>query len=116
MAMSLELIDYVSITTQNGTTDTLSPQPSDNCHTLVVYNTHATLSALVAVIDSATALTASNAATLPPGSSITLRIGTHTNRPCGSLDTGSRKLRVEGVGGTPVLSFQYVNSTRETTP
>jgi hypothetical protein len=115
MALSLELIDYVTITTQNGVTDTLSPQPSDNCHTIVVFNTDSTDGALVGIVPTGNALTTSTAALVPAGGSLTLRIGTQSFRPCGSF-TGNRKLKVEGIGATPTVSFQYINSTVETPP
>ena len=118
MALSLELIDYISLTTQNGVTETLDPQPLDNCHTIVIFNTDTTAAngTRVGIVPDADALTASNSALIPGGSAITLRIGTSAFRPCGSLDEGNRKLRVEGVGSTPIVSFQYINSTIPTAP
>jgi len=118
MALSVELIDYVTITTQNGVTDTLATQPLDNCHTIVIYNTDATVAngCLVGVVPDATALTSLNSATIPGAGALTLRIGTAMYRPNGSFDNGNRKLRVEGIGSTPIVSFQYINSTVDTAP
>lgn len=117
MALSTNLIDYASITAQSGVTDDVGVQPSDNCHTIVVYNTTADTGVLVGIVPTGTNLTAANSATIPGGGSLTLRIGTRVYRPCGPIGTGGNvRLRVEGIGGTPVLSFQYINSAQDTAP
>lgn len=116
---STSLVDYVEITTQNGVTDELAKQPADNCHTIVVYNTSTTLAALVGFTVTGVGIASNSAAVVPAGGSLTLRIGTYSFRPCGSLKNsgaGSIKLAVEGVGGTPTLNLQYINSTVEVAP
>ena len=115
MALSTNLIDYVSITTQNGVTDNVNPQPSDNCHTIIMFNTSTTNAAYVGVVPSGTNLDATNSATLPAEGTMTLRVGTMIYRPGGRFG-GNMTLRVEGVGGTPTLQFQFVNASREVAP
>ena len=109
MALSTNTIDYVAETTQNGVTTTVATQPADNCHTIVILNVDGASAAYVAIVDTADVLSA----TYPPlaaGGALTLRIGTAQYRPGGSLTGGTQRLRVEGIGGTPVLSFQFINT------
>jgi len=115
MALSINLIDYVSVTTQNGTSADAGTQPGDNCHTIVVLNTDGSAAALVGIVTSGTNLTAANSATLTAGATLTLRIGTRIYRPCGQIGAAVR-LRTEGVSGTPVLSFQFINASRDIAP
>jgi len=114
MAYSRELIDYATDTAA-GSAD-VSVQPSDNCHTIIVYNTDAADAVLVGIVANGTALTTANAATIPAGGSITLRIGTYEHRPFGSFTAATRKLRLAAVANNPVVSFQYVNSTGNVAP
>lgn len=116
MPLSPNLIDYALDTAGNGTTADVSKQPDDNCHTIIVYNLDGTLSALVGIVPVATNLTASNSATIPPGGSVTYRIGWARFRPCGTIGGGQARLRLEGVGGTPQVSFQFINSATEVAP
>lgn len=116
MALSTNLIDYSTIVTQNGVTDDVGAQPADNCHTIVVYNTSTTNAARVGIVASGTGLTSGNSALLPAGGSLSLRIGTRVYRPCGAIASGSTVVRVEGVAGTPTLSFQYINSAQDIAP
>lgn len=114
MAYSRELIDYATVTA--GATADVSPRPDDNCHTIVVYNTDAANNALVGIVASGTPLTSANAAIIPAGGSLTLRIGTYEYRPFGSFSASTRVLRCAAVAGAPVVSFQYINSTGATPP
>ena len=121
MAISTNLIDYATDTTANGTTANASVQPSDNCHTIVILNTDGSNSALVGIVDTGTDLTSANSATIIAGASLSLKIGTSQFRPCGSLNNtggsaGPQVLRHEGIGGTPVISFQFLNSTLPVAP
>jgi hypothetical protein len=114
MAYSRELITYATDTA--GASADVSVQPSDNCHTIIVYNTDATNAVLVGIVASGAALTTANAATIPAGGSITLRIGTYDYRPFGAFSASTRVIRLAAVAGTPVVSFQYVNATGATPP
>ena len=114
MALSTELIDYATDTA--GATADVSVQPADNCHTIVVFNTDGTDSALVGIVANATALTTANAAILPAGGSLTLRIGTAEYRPFGKFTAATRVLRMVAVANTPIVSFQFVNSAGPTPP
>ncbi len=117
MALSPNLVDYATDAAGNGTTADVSKQPDDNTHTVIVYNLDGTLSALVGFVPQGTNLTASNSATIPPGGSITYRIGWARFRPCGGIGAGRAvALRLEGVGGTPSVSFQFINSAVEVAP
>lgn len=117
MPMSTNLVDTVEVTT-GGTTATLSPQPGDNCHTIIVFNEDGTNSALFGFVGTATALTTANSFIVPAGSAITLRIGTMKYRPIGAFGGLSGiVMRVKNNGaGTPILSVQYVNSAGDTPP
>jgi hypothetical protein len=114
MAYSRELIDYATDT--SGATANVSVIPYDNCHTIIVYNTDATDAVLVGIVANGTALTTANAATIPAGGSITLRIGTAEYRPFGSFGVTTRMLRLAAVANTPVVSFQMLNSTQAVAP
>jgi len=118
MSLSTNMIDYATDTAGNGTTADVSTQPADNCHTIIVYNTDGTNSALVGIVDVATNLTTSNSATLIAGASLSMKIGTQEFRPCGNLNDGTatQVLRLEGVAATPVVSFQFINSTGSVPP
>ncbi len=113
MAYSPAPADYLTITTQNGVTDQLNPQPADNCHTIILLNLSTTDSALYALQPTGTDLSTANAATLPPGAAITLRLGTEAYR--GRFGV-TYFLLVEGIGATPTLSIQYLNSTVPVAP
>lgn len=117
MALSTNLLDTVEVTT-GAATATLATQPGDNCHTIVVYNQDGTNSALFGFVGTATALTTANSVIVPASSAITLRIGTARYRPCGRFGgVSSTVVRVKNNGaGTPILSFQFVNSTGDTPP
>lgn len=117
MPVSTNLLEIVEIAT-SGTTATVSPQPSDNCHTITVFNQDTTNAALFAFVSAATALTSANAVIVPAGGAVTLKIGTAQYRPCGSFGGISTiVLRVKNNGaGTPTLSIQYLNSSAPTPP
>ena len=117
MALSTNLMDTVEVTT-GAATATVATQPSDNCHTVIVYNEDGTNSALFGFVGTATALTTANSVIVPPGSAVTLRIGTAKYRPCGRFGgISSIVMRVKNNGaGTPILSIQFVNSTGDTPP
>ncbi len=117
MAISTNLIDYATDTTSTSSAD-VSTQPADNCHTIVMLNTDGTDSVLVGIVDTGTNLTASNSATLIAGASLSLKIGSNQYRPCGSLNsgTGPQVLRVEALASTPIVSFQFLNSTLPVAP
>ena len=114
MAYSPELIDYVT-QTSGGDAD-VTTQPSDNCHTLIVYNTDAANAALLGIVPNGAALTTANSTSIPAGGTLTLRIGTYEYRPFGTFGTGTRLLRLKAGAGTPVVIFQYVNSVGNTAP
>jgi hypothetical protein len=117
MAYSTNLIDYSSITT--GASADAPVQPSDNCHTIILYNRDATNAALVGIVTVGVVLTTANSAYLPAGAALTLRIGTAAYRPCGSIgpaSQGTTVLRTAAVAGTPALSVQYINSTQPVAP
>mgnify|MGYP003112553377 FL=1 len=114
MAYNTELINYVSQTA--GGSANVTTQPADNCHTIVVFNSDATNSARVAVAANGTTLTAANSALIPAGGSLTLRIGTSEYRPFGTFQTSQRVLICAAVAGSPILNFQYLNSTRAVAP
>lgn len=117
MALSTNLLDPVEVTT-GAATATLSLQPRDNCHTIVVYNEDTNASALFGFVGAGVALSSANAVIVPASSGITLRIGTARYRPCGSFGGVSGiVVRVKNNGvGTPILSFQFVNSSGDTPP
>lgn len=115
MALSTNLIDYVTQTTQSGTSTDVATQPGDNCHTIIALNLDETNTALFGVVANGLNLSSTNSATLAAGATLTLRIGTKTYRPCGALGANVR-VRVEGVGGTPAVSFQYINSAQDVAP
>jgi hypothetical protein len=117
MAYSTNLIDYSSVTT--GASADAPVQPSDNCHTIIIYNRDATNAALVGIVTVGVALTTSNSSYLPAGAALTLRIGTVAYRPCGSIgpaSQGNTVLRTAAVAGTPALSLSYINSTQPVAP
>ena len=114
MAYNTELINYVSQTA--GGSANVTTQPADNCHTIIVLNTDGTNSARVAVAANGTTLSAANSALLPAGATLTLRIGTSEYRPFGSFLTSQRVLICASVAGSPVLNFQFLNSTRAISP
>ena len=117
MALSTNLLDPVEVTT-GAATATLAVQPADNCHTIIVYNQDTNNSALFGFVTTGTALSSANAVLVPAASGITLRIGTAKYRPCGGFaDVSGIVVRVKNNGvGTPILSFQFLNSTGDTPP
>lgn len=117
MAYSTNLIDYTEVTT--GASADVGVQPSDNCHTIIIFNRDSTNAALVGIVAGGVNLTTANSAYLPAGGALTLRIGTVAYRPCGSIGpTGQSNivLRTEAVAGTPILNFQYLNSSQPVAP
>jgi hypothetical protein len=117
MAYSVNLIDYTEVTT--GASADVGVQPSDNCHTIIMFNRDSTDAALVGIVTIGVNLTTANSAYLPAGGALTLRIGTVAYRPCGSIGPASQGnvvLRTEAVAGTPIIGFQYINSSQPVAP
>lgn len=117
MATSFSTVDYVYHTTGGGgSTADIAAQPSDNTHTITILNTSSNV-AYVAIVNSGTALTVNNAASIPGGASLTLKIGTVEYRPGGIISgAGPQKLRANDNSAAATLSIQYINSTQPTAP
>jgi len=111
MAVSRLALDYFADTAPNGSTADASVQPFDLTHTIIVRNRDAVLGAYVAIAALGANLD-SSAPYLGPGEALTWRICTVTQRAGGSFYTNATQaLRIEGIGGTPLISVQYLNSS-----
>ncbi len=117
MATSFSTIDYVYQTTSgSGSTADVTAQPSDNTHTITILNVSGNVG-LVGIVNSGTALTTANSATLPANGSLTLKIGTLEYRPGGIISgAGPQKLRINDTGSAVTVSIQYLNSTQSVAP
>jgi len=77
----------------------------ENCHTLVIYNPNAAATLLVAFAASAAAFVSANAARVPAGTSMTLAIGSVSQRPALSGDA----LFVDATVNGSTANITYVN-------
>lgn len=88
----------------------LFPVP-DNCHTVLVTNPSATLTGLVGVgLAGTTVLTAgSNAQRVPPGTTLTLSVGTQVTRgPLNVATLALSGLIYDSIGGNVTLEITYI--------
>ena len=111
---SNELLE--AFTQTSGGNANVTTQPSDNCHTIIIFNTDSTNSVRVGIVANGVGLTTANSALITAGSTLTLRIGTYEFRPFGRFTTATRVLRLLAVAGTPDVNFQYLNSVGNTPP
>jgi hypothetical protein len=93
------------------TTPTQSVRPAvllpDNCHTIIIYNSDNTNTIYVGTEGQFTfnaAIPAATAIHVPPSSTMTLIVGSLSERPGGSLG-----LLFDASGGTPTARITYVN-------
>jgi len=77
----------------------------ENCHTLIVYNPNAAATLLVAFATNAGAFVAANAARVPAGTSMTLAIGSVSQRPALAGDL----LFVDATVNGSTANITYVN-------
>lgn len=104
MATSLKPSDGTNVTiAASGTVVSANPQPYDNTHTVIVYNTGDGVTGYVRWQTDNTAMAATTAIVVPGGGSITLSIGSKSNRVA-SADT----LRFDASAAT-VFQVTYVN-------
>ena len=107
MAVSLNPTDGVQVTTTPGTAVTPSApnRPRDNTHTIVILNNTAGTDALMRWQNSTAAITAASGTVIPGGSSLTLSLGTKSQRPT----DGSALLYFDSVGSAVTLQITYIN-------
>lgn len=105
MAISHDPSTGLQVTTTPGTAVIANPAPYDNTHTVVILNNTAGRDAYVRWQTGTAALTAANSSVVPGGSSLTLSIGSLSQRPT----DGSASLYFDSVGGACTLQITYVN-------
>ena len=104
MATSLKPADGTNVTIAvAGTVVSANPQPFDNTHTVIVYNTTDSVTGYLNWQASGAAMAATTAVVVPGGGSITLSIGSKSNRVA-SADT----LRFDA-SAAAVFQITYVN-------
>ena len=105
MALTTTPITFArGIVAASGTSVAVTTQPPDNCHTVLVTNPSTTVVGLVGLATAPAALTAGvNAQRVPPGTTITLGLG--TSRARGLIAT----LVADSIGGAVTLEFTYEN-------
>lgn len=77
----------------------------ENCHTLIVYNPNAAATVLVAFATNAGAFVAADAARVPAGTSMTLAIGSVSQRPA----LAAELLFVDATVNGSTANITYVN-------
>jgi hypothetical protein len=110
MALSLYGIANASATVTNaGTSVAPSTVLPDNCHTVLVLNTHATANIFVTAVTAAlgvgSALNTTNSTLISAGSSVTLGVGHLGQRP------GSLRLQYDASVNGAVANITYVCGT-----
>lgn len=117
MALSTTAIRFASAAVAApGTSVGPSLAVPDNCHTIIIRNTHATLLGLVGIAAPPAALTeGTNAAGLPAGLGLTWDVGLLRER--GVLDqaaTAGSGLAFDAVGGAVTFGITYLCSVGNT--
>ena len=105
MAISQNPADGSQATTTPGTSVIANPQPYENTHTVVILNNTAGTDAYVRWQTGTAAQTPANASVIPGGSSLTLSIGSASQRPTDS----SASMYFDSVGSAVTLQITYVN-------
>ena len=105
MAVTQNPSDGSQSTTTPGTSVAANPQPYENTHTIVILNNTAGTDAFVRWQTGTAALTAANASVVPGGSSLTLSIGSVSQRPT----DGASSLYFDSVGSACTLQITYIN-------
>ena len=109
MAVSTSPTEGVRVVTTPGTSVTMaSPADAlrDNTHTIIILNNTAGTDAFARWQTGTAALTATNASVIPGGSSLTLSIGSKSQRPQGAT---TDKLYFDSVGVACTLQITYIN-------
>ncbi len=105
MAVTQNPSDGSQSVTNPGTSVAANPQPFENTHTIVILNNTAGTDAFVRWQTGTAALTPANASVVPGGSSLTLSIGSASQRPT----DGSSSLYFDSVGAACTLQITYIN-------
>lgn len=107
MATSNNPSDGVQVITNPGTavTPTGDDVVRDNTHTIVILNNTSGTDGFVRWQTGTTALTAANASVVPGGSSLTLSIGSKSQRP----SDGQALLYFDSVGSAVTFQLTYIN-------
>ena len=88
MATSTKAVDGIQVVVAAaGTVVAAAPQPYENTHTIVVYNTTAAVDGYVNWQTGSAAMAATGAVVVPGGGSITLSIGAKSGRVPAGTDT-----------------------------
>jgi hypothetical protein len=94
-----------------GTAVSLTTQPPENAHTLIVYNSHATNDLFLAWQTTNAQITAVNGITVPAKTALTLSIGVRSQRPSGQTGGAAETIWLDASGATTVAYVTYVNGT-----
>lgn len=112
MAISLKPALGVVVTVAvAGTPVAPVPNVPDNCHTLLLYNTHAVNTALVQFVPVAGSFVVALAVRIPPASALTLAIGSLSVRPVAGAGVTLDQLFLDATGNNTVVNVTYVNGT-----
>jgi hypothetical protein len=110
MAISLKPAQGVSVTVATaGTAVAPSVALPDNCHTLIVYNTSAAATAYLQFVPTAGAFATASAVVIPPQASITLALGTLSQRPGSGAGGIPDSLFFDASVNATVVRVTYVN-------
>lgn len=105
MAASNNPSDGVQVITNPGTAVTPATAPFDNTHTIVILNNTSGTDGFVRWQTGTSALTVTNASVVPGGSSLTLSIGSKSQRP----SDGQALLYFDSAGSAVTFQLTYIN-------
>lgn len=110
MAVSLNPTDGIQLVTTPGTAVTAPAGPpdlriKDNTHTVVILNNTAGTDALMRWQSTTAAITPATGSVIPGGSSLTLSLGSKSQRPT----DGVSSLYFDSVGVAVTLQITYIN-------
>jgi len=112
MAISLKPAQGTSLTVAApGTAVAPSVAVPDNCHTVIVYNTSAAATVYVAWVPVAGSFSTATAVVVPPSASVTLAIGSLSQRPATGAGGVQDQLFVDASVPGTTANITYVNGT-----
>jgi hypothetical protein len=106
---SLEPTNGYSVTVAAAGTAVQGTALPDNCHTLVIYNSHAANSIFIRWQTTNAAITVANGTTIPAQTALTLSVGVRSQRPVAQTGGTSHTLWYDASGNGTVAYVTTVN-------